>query len=160
MKVLLNWPCQTSFFGMSMYYAKGIIPLTKIFGKRLHSQEPKGDFAIISHLITLNKMVQLTKYFSTELGSCFYLQVNAFLPLVQTKHTTCRQESSWVAPRLAEEKPYDPLATDDAHRGRVPAPATSRRQGNSTGALCSYQSLEPAAPECQCSCCHCTHADM
>lgn len=96
MKVLLNWPCQTSFFGMSMYYAKGIIPLTKIFGKRLHSQEPKGDFAIISHLITLNKMVQFTKYFRTELGGCFYLQANAFCHLcrLNTPHAD-RKVAGW-----------------------------------------------------------------
>lgn len=66
---------------MNMYYAKGIIPLTKIFGRGLHSQEPKGGFVIISHPITLNKMVQLTKYFRTELGGCLYLQANAFCHL-------------------------------------------------------------------------------
>lgn len=64
-----------------MYYAKGIIPLTKIFGRGLHSQQPKGGFAIISHLIALNKMVQLTKYFRTEFGGCLYLEANTFCHL-------------------------------------------------------------------------------
>lgn len=143
-----------------MYYAKGIIPLTKIFGRGLHSQEPKGGFAVISHLITLNKMVQLTEDFRTELGGCLYLQANAFCHLcrLNTPHAD-RTVAGWPQGLLERSHMERRRARDDARRGRVPAPATSRRQGNSPGTLCGYQTLDPAAPECQCSRCHHTHPD-
>lgn len=46
-----------------------------------------------------------------------------------------------MTPRLTGEKPHDPGTMDNGSRGRVPAPTMSRRQENSRGTLCNYQSL-------------------
>lgn len=79
---------------------------------------------------------------------------------MQIKHTPCRQESSWVTPRLAGEKSHDPGAMDNGSRGRVPAPTMSRRQENSRGTLCNYQSLSTLQhPSVKCSRCGGSHSD-
>lgn len=58
-----------------------------------------------------------------------------------------------MAPWLIGEKPYNLLARDDAHRGRVPTPAVSRRRGTALGHFAATKpSLSPAAAECQCCC--------
>lgn len=83
------------------------------------------------------------------------MQANAFCHLCRlTILHADRKVAGWPQGSLQRSH-----TRDDAHGGRVLAPITSRRQGHSPGTLCSYQSFDPAAPECPCSRCHCSHSN-